>query len=75
MAEGQKTSAISDGGLRLTALTIDQMAKILSASGAREITEQMIQQAIESGAAALPDGRINLIEFAAWLEKDLSINK
>jgi len=72
MSQDQKSSGISDGGLRLTALTVDQTAKILSAAGARQITEQMIREAIDAGAPALPDGRINLIEFSAWLEKDLN---
>ena len=72
MSAGEKNSGISDGGLRLTALTVDQTAKILSAAGGRRISEQMIREAVEAGAPALPDGRINLIEFTAWLERDLS---
>ncbi len=59
-------------GLRLTALTIDQVAKILSAAGGRRISEEMVREALEAGAPALPGNRINLIEFAAWLEKDVS---
>ena len=72
MNSGEKSAGISHDGLRLTALSIDQVAKILSAAGSRRITEQMIQEAIEAGAPTLTDGRINLIEFTAWLEKDLS---
>ena len=72
MSEGEKTAGISDDGIRLTALTVDQTAKILSAAAGRQVGEQMIQQALEAGAPSLPDGRINLIEFTAWLEKDLN---
>ena len=72
MSEGEKNAGISDDGLRLTARTTDQTAKILSADGGKRITEQMIKEALEAGAPALPDGRINLIDFAAWLEKDLN---
>ena len=72
MSAGEKNAGISDDGLRLTALTVDQTAKILSAAGGKRISEQMIREAIEAGAPFLPDGRINLIEFTAWLEKDIN---
>ena len=72
MDMGQKTHSLSEDGLRLTALTIDQTAKVLSAAAGRQVSERMIREALEAGAPSLPDGRINLIEFTAWLEKDLS---
>ena len=72
MSPGKKNAGISEDGLRLTALTIDQTAKVLSAAAGRQVSERMIREALEAGAPSLPDGRINLIEFTAWLEKDLS---
>ena len=73
MSEGEKTTGISDGGLRLTALTIDQTAKILSAAGARRITEEMIRADIDAGAPTNSDGTINLVHYTAWIVKEMSI--
>jgi len=32
----------------------------------------MLQAAIDRGAPTLPDGRVNLVELLAWLEKELA---
>ena len=72
MSEGEKTAGISDGGLRITALTIDQTAKILSSAGGRRITEEMIRADIEAGAPTNSDGTVNLIRYTAWLVKEVS---
>ena len=74
MSEGEKTAGISDGGLRLTALTVDQIAKILSSAGGRRITEEMIAADIEAGAPTNPDGTVNLIWYTAWIVKELASN-
>ena len=72
MSEGEKTAGISDGGLRLTALTIDQTAKILASAGGRRITEEMIRADIDAGAPTNPDGTVNLVHYTSWLVKELS---
>ena len=72
MSTGEKNAGISDGELRLTALSVEQTAKIFSAASGKLVSEEMISEAIKAGAPSLPDGRINLIEFAAWLEKELN---
>ena len=74
MSEGEKTAGISDGGLRLTALTIDQTAKILSSAGGRRISDQMIRSDIEAGAPTNPDGTINLVNYTAWIVKNVLHN-
>ena len=73
MSESEKTAVISDGGLRLTALTADQTAKILSSAGGRRITEEMIRADIDAGVPTNPDGTINLIRYTSWLVKEMSI--
>ena len=73
MSEGEKTAGISDGGLRLTALTPDQVAKVLSSAGARRITEEMIRADIDAGAPTNSDGTINLVHYTAWIVKEMSI--
>ena len=72
MSEGEKTAVISDGGLRLTALTTDQTAKILSSAGGRRISGEMIRADIENGAPTNADGTINLVHYAAWLVRNVS---
>ena len=74
MSEGEKTAGISDGGLRLTALTIDQTAKILSSAGGRRITEEMIRADIDAGAPTNPDGTVNLVNYTAWLVNEMVSN-
>ena len=74
MSEGKKTAGISDGGLRLTALTADQIAKILSSAGGRRISEEMIRADIENGAPTNADGTINLVNYAAWIVKEMVSN-
>ena len=72
MPAGEKTAGSSDGGLRLTALSVEQMAQVLSAASGKQITEEMMREAIDAGAPSLHDGWINLIEFTAWLEKEMN---
>jgi hypothetical protein len=54
------------------ALTADDAARLLSAAGGRTVTADMIQAAIDAGAPVAADGRLNLVELMAWLEKDLA---
>ena len=54
----------------LTALTVVQAAKILSAAGSRRITETMVRSDIDAGAPANSDGRVNLVHYAAWLVRE-----
>ena len=54
----------------LTALTVAQMAKMLSAAGGRMVTEAMVLADIDAGAPVNPDGTINLVHYAAWLAKE-----
>ena len=72
MESGEKSAVISDSGLRITALTVEQTAKILSAAGGRKIIEEMIRLDIDSGAPVNADGTINLVRYVAWLVSELS---
>ena len=73
MSESEKTAGISDGGLRLTALTPDQVAKVLSSAGGRRISEEMVRADIDAGAPTNADGTINLVNYAAWIVKEMSV--
>ena len=56
----------------LTALTVAQVAKVLSAAGGRRIAEEMVRADIDAGAPVNPDGTINLVHYAAWLAKEMA---
>lgn len=44
-----------------------ELALILSTSGGRRITTEMIEADVADGAPTNADGTLNLIEYAAWL--------
>ena len=49
------------------ALTVEQLAQILSATGKRLISVEMIEADLATGAPKNPDGTMNLVNYAAWL--------
>jgi len=57
--------------LKITALTPEALASILSRSGAK-ITSDAILADVSAGAPSNPDGTINLIHYTAWMLKELS---
>ena len=59
--------------LNPAALTPAEAARLLSAAGGRPIPVEVVQAAIDAGAPLLADGRLNLVELMAWLEKDLAV--
>jgi hypothetical protein len=58
--------------LNPAALTPAEAARLPSAAGGRSIPVEAVQAAIDAGAPVLADGRLNLVELMAWLEKDLA---
>ena len=56
----------------ITALTVAQAAKVLSAAGGRRITEEMLRADIDAGAPVNPDGRLNLVHYTAWLVRGVA---
>ena len=54
-----------------TALTVEEAAQLLAAGG-RKVTPEMVRAAVEAGAPTSADGKINLVELLAWLEKDMA---
>ncbi len=58
--------------LNPTALPVADAARLLSAAGGARVTAEMIQADIDAGAPTNADGTINLIQYAAWLIKEMS---
>ncbi len=65
-AEGRPAAAISPQSLRLA-----DMARVLSASGPKPVTAEMLQADIDDGAPVNGDGTMNLLEYAAWLVREM----
>ena len=65
MAEGGKPVSPAS-------LTPEDAARLLAAAGGRAITAGTVRAAIAAGAPTLPNGRINLVELMAWLEKEMA---
>ena len=57
---------------KITALTPAQAAKILAAAGSRRITEAMVRADIDAGAPTNADGTVNLVNYTAWLVKEMA---
>jgi len=60
------------GALNPQALSAEDVARILTASGWKPVTVDMIRDDIDDGAPVNPDGTINLVLYAAWLVKEIS---
>lgn len=53
--------------LKLTALSRDQLIKLLRQAGCRTITLEVLEADTAAGAPVNPDGTLSLINYAAWL--------
>jgi hypothetical protein len=69
---GGHTSFEAKPALNPTALPVADAARLLSASGGQRVTAEMIQADIEAGAPTNGDGTINLVQYAAWLVKEMA---
>ena len=52
------------------ALRLEDLARILTASGPKSVTLEMLQEDIKNGAPVNLDGTMNLVNYAAWLVKE-----
>ena len=53
------------GPLNPQSLSLEDVARILTASGWKPVTVDMVRDDIDDGAPVNPDGTINLIQYAA----------
>jgi len=65
-AEGRQASPLNPQALRL-----EDLARILSASGLRRVTVEMLQEDLDDGAPHNADDTVNLVHYTAWLVKEL----
>lgn len=53
------------------ALSAQELARMLSAAGNKQVTVEQIQSDIEAGAPAGPEGKLNLVHYTAWLLREV----
>ena len=53
------------------ALRLEDLARILSVSGPKPVTVEMLQADIDDGAPQNRDGTMNLLHYVAWLVREL----
>jgi hypothetical protein len=58
-------------GLDAQRMRLAEMARVLSLSGPKPVTLEMLEADIAAGAPTNADGTLNLIHFTAWMAKEL----
>ncbi|MDD5599126.1 MAG: hypothetical protein PHV82_14360 [Victivallaceae bacterium] len=61
---------MNNSPIKLTALSISDLVKLLKRSGSRTASEEMVRDDVANGALINSDGTFNLIKYAAYLAKD-----
>ena len=52
---------------KLTALSIDDLVRLLRQSGSRTVSREIIESQIDAGVPSNPDGTVNLFHYIAYL--------
>jgi len=58
-------------GVNPTALTVSDLAQVLSAAGEHTVTVEMVEADVAAGVPTNPDGTLNVVHFGAWLLRGL----
>ncbi len=59
--------------LNPAALGVADAALVLTRIGGKPVTEEMLRADIDAGAPTNASGTINLVHYAAWLVKEMSV--
>ncbi|MBL0869305.1 MAG: hypothetical protein IBJ18_01875 [Phycisphaerales bacterium] len=59
--------------LNPAALGVADAARVLTRMGGKPVTEEMLRADIDAGAPTNANGTINLVHYAAWLVKEMSV--
>ena len=59
------------GHLDPTALSVEDLARVLTAAGWKPINVEMIRADLDDGAPQNSDGTINLVRYAAWVIREM----
>lgn len=55
--------------LNPAALSITDVARVLTAASGQRVTEAMIEADVADGAPLNPDGSMNVVRYGAWLAR------
>jgi hypothetical protein len=53
------------------AIPLAELAAMLTKVSGRTVSVEQLQLDVENGAPATPDGRVNLVHYAAWLAREV----
>jgi len=59
------------GHLDPTALSVEDLARVLTAAGWKPINVEMIRADLDDGAPQNADGTINVVNYAAWHVREM----
>jgi len=65
---------MNENQIKLTAMSVPDLAKLLKHAGSTHASEDAIRQDIEKGTPVNHDGTINIIHYAAWLIRKVEDN-
>jgi len=54
------------------ALAVQDAARLLSAAGGQRIAVELIEADVAAGAPTNTDGTVNLVQYAAWLVREVA---
>ena len=54
------------------ALSVEQIARLLTAAGGKTVSERTVRAHIEAGAPVSAEGRLNLVHYVAWLVREVA---
>lgn len=61
-----------NGPINPQCLRLEDLARILTVSGPKQVTVEMLQVDIDDGAPTNADGTMNLLNYTAWIVKEMS---
>jgi len=62
---------MADNTLKITALTPEQLAKVLSEASRRKVSDQQVLAIAQNAGLVRSDGTISLVEYTAWLAREV----
>jgi hypothetical protein len=67
----QVAASVGSSAVNPASLTIQDMARLLSAAGGRRVTPEQVQADVDAGAPVGPGGRMNVVHYTAWLVREV----
>lgn len=62
---------MADNTLKITALTAEQLAKVLSEASRRKVSAQQVLAIAQNAGLIRSDGTISLVEYTAYLAREV----